>query len=146
MSSMWGKIMIPMYRLWLHGLHGLYGPWCLLSPKGCWRGSLVIWHINLNQKSIFYAAEMIYSRFTITTTSGTIKSLFHFNGALIMTGECHVASLLDVIAFLLGDPDGGLPASRMLLWLGSADLQQGLITPRCMHTTWGLVQQRYTNQ
>ena len=22
---MWGKIMIPMYRLWLHGLYGLYG-------------------------------------------------------------------------------------------------------------------------
>ena len=28
--SMWGKIMIPMYRLWLHSL---YGPHCLLSPK-----------------------------------------------------------------------------------------------------------------
>ena len=31
--SMWGKIIIPMYRLWLHGLYGLYGPQCLLSPK-----------------------------------------------------------------------------------------------------------------
>ena len=30
---MWGKIIIPMYRLWLHGLYGLYGPWCLLSSK-----------------------------------------------------------------------------------------------------------------
>ena len=30
---MWGKIIIPMYRLWLHGLYGLYGPRCLLSPK-----------------------------------------------------------------------------------------------------------------
>ena len=27
---MWGKIIIPMYRLWLHCL---YGPWCPLSPK-----------------------------------------------------------------------------------------------------------------
>ena len=27
---MWGKIIIPMYRLWLHGL---YGPRCPLSPK-----------------------------------------------------------------------------------------------------------------
>ena len=27
-----GKIMIPMYRLWLHGLYGLYGPRCPLSP------------------------------------------------------------------------------------------------------------------
>ena len=25
---MWGKIMIPMYRLWLHNLYGLYGPRC----------------------------------------------------------------------------------------------------------------------
>ena len=30
---MWGKIIIPMYRLWLHGLYGLYGPRCPLSPK-----------------------------------------------------------------------------------------------------------------
>ena len=33
MLSMWGKIMIPMNRLWLHGLYGLYGPHCPLSPK-----------------------------------------------------------------------------------------------------------------
>ena len=30
---MWGKILIPMYRLWLHSLYGLYGPRCPLSPK-----------------------------------------------------------------------------------------------------------------
>ena len=30
---MWGKIIIPMYRLWLHGLYGLYGPRCPLSAK-----------------------------------------------------------------------------------------------------------------
>ena len=30
---MWGKIIIPIYRLWLHGLYGLYGPCCLLSPE-----------------------------------------------------------------------------------------------------------------
>ena len=30
---MWGKIMIAMYRLWLHGLYGLYGPRCPLSPE-----------------------------------------------------------------------------------------------------------------
>ena len=33
MLSMWGKIMIPMYRLWLHSLYGLYGPRCPLSPE-----------------------------------------------------------------------------------------------------------------
>ena len=31
--SVWGKIMIAMYRLWLHGLYGLHGPRCMLSPK-----------------------------------------------------------------------------------------------------------------
>ena len=30
--SMW-KIMIPIYRLWLHGLYELYGPHCPLSPE-----------------------------------------------------------------------------------------------------------------
>ena len=30
---MWRKIIIPMYRLWLHGLYGLYGPRSPLSPK-----------------------------------------------------------------------------------------------------------------
>ena len=30
---MWGKIIIPLYRLWLNGLYGLYGPWCPLSSK-----------------------------------------------------------------------------------------------------------------
>ena len=30
---MWGKIMIPMYRLWLHSLYGLYGPRYPLSPE-----------------------------------------------------------------------------------------------------------------
>ena len=33
MLSMWGKIMIPMNMLWLHGLYGPYGPRCPLSPK-----------------------------------------------------------------------------------------------------------------
>ena len=30
---MWGKIMIPIYRLWLHGSYGLYGPRCPLFPE-----------------------------------------------------------------------------------------------------------------
>ena len=32
-ESMWGKIVIPIYRLWLHGLYGLYGPRNPLSPE-----------------------------------------------------------------------------------------------------------------
>ena len=30
---MWGKIIIPMYKLWLNGLYGLYGPRCPLFSK-----------------------------------------------------------------------------------------------------------------
>ena len=30
---MWGKIIIPMYRLWLNGLYELYGPRCPLFSK-----------------------------------------------------------------------------------------------------------------
>ena len=30
---MWGKIIIPMYRSWLNGLYGLYGPRCPLFSK-----------------------------------------------------------------------------------------------------------------
>ena len=32
-GKIYGKIMIPMYRLRLHGLCGLYGPRCPLSPE-----------------------------------------------------------------------------------------------------------------
>ena len=32
--SLWEKLIIPVYRLWLHGLYGLYGTWCPLSEKG----------------------------------------------------------------------------------------------------------------
>ena len=31
--SMWGKIIILMYRLWLHGLYGLHGHRCPLYPQ-----------------------------------------------------------------------------------------------------------------
>ena len=33
MLTMWEKIMIPMYRLWLQGVYGLCGPCCPLSPE-----------------------------------------------------------------------------------------------------------------
>ena len=54
---MWGKIIIPMYRLWLNGLYGLYGPRCPLFSKRPinlislplsfrWRNALVH-HLNM---------------------------------------------------------------------------------------------------
>ena len=66
-------------------------------------GSLVIGHINLNQKSIFYAAEMIYGRFfTVMTTSGTLESLVHFG--------VHV-----IVPHLIGPPSHWSPISLVPL-------------------------------
>ena len=42
---MWGKIVIPMYWLWLHGLYGLYGRRCPLSPKRL-INLISLWHIG----------------------------------------------------------------------------------------------------
>ena len=43
--------MIPMYRLWLHGLYGLYGPHCRLTPEKAIKSNhsltLIIWHMWL---------------------------------------------------------------------------------------------------
>ena len=52
--SMWGKIIIPMYRLWLHGLYGLYGPRCPLSPKR--PINLISLYWNATQKQIYNKA------------------------------------------------------------------------------------------
>ena len=48
---MWGKIIIPMYRLWLNGLYGLYGPRCPLSSKR---------PINLISLSLSYTTSREY--------------------------------------------------------------------------------------
>ena len=55
--SLWGKIMIPMYRLWLHSLFGLYGPWCPLSPQNAVKLNhspthCPFWRCGSNSKSI----------------------------------------------------------------------------------------------
>ena len=50
---MWGKIIIPMYRLWLQDLCGLYGPQCPLSPKRS---------INLISLSLSVTVTMITHR------------------------------------------------------------------------------------
>ena len=45
---MWGKVMIPMYRLWLHSLYGLCGPRYPLSKKkpiNLITHSLWIWYL-----------------------------------------------------------------------------------------------------
>ena len=60
---MWGKIIIPMYRLWLHGLYGLYGPWCPLSAKR---------PINLISLSL----SLLYSRASYEISVGRIWKKF----------------------------------------------------------------------
>ena len=49
--SMWGKIIIPMYRLRLNGLYGLYGPRCPLSSER---------PINLISLSLSHIWKMIF--------------------------------------------------------------------------------------
>ena len=43
-ASIWGKIMIQIYRIWLHGsLYRIQGTQCLLSKKGQQTHSLTLW-------------------------------------------------------------------------------------------------------
>ena len=57
--SMRGKIVIPMCRLWLHGLHGPHGIRCPLSPK---RPLNLITHsLSLYASYISYKALLIKS-------------------------------------------------------------------------------------
>ena len=67
---MWGKIIIPMYRLWLYGLYGLYGPRCPLFAKrpinlislSFWWRSVILSHIYMNYYfcTVFGAYLFIY--------------------------------------------------------------------------------------
>ena len=59
---MWEKIMIPMYRLWLHGLYGLHGPWCPLSQKGCFN-SLVPGRSECDPKNVFFNLVLLIGIF-----------------------------------------------------------------------------------
>ena len=53
---MWGKIIIPMYRLWLHGLYGLYGPLLSCVPKKADKLNLSLSH---SQVRIVVAAGLV---------------------------------------------------------------------------------------
>ena len=57
---MWGKIVIPMYRLWLHGL---YAPQCPLSPKrpiNLISLSLSLSHLPSRARKVYVPWEKIY--------------------------------------------------------------------------------------
>ena len=67
--------MIPMYRLRLHSLYGLYGPRCLLSPK---RPLNVITHsltarIDVGDK-VSFSNKLVY----LTVPSGLILQITLF--------------------------------------------------------------------
>ena len=71
---MWGKIIIPMYRLWLNGLYGLYGPRCPLSSKR---------PINLISLSLSLSSSYRHSLGCFTTPGKNYKWFFtvsHFGG------------------------------------------------------------------
>ena len=54
--SVWRKIMIPIYRLWLNGLYGLYGPRCPLSPE---RPLKLITHSLIN-RYVIQGTDTVY--------------------------------------------------------------------------------------
>ena len=53
---MWGKIIIPMYRLWLNGLCGLYGPRYPLSSKR----PINLISLSISLPNYFVVAPVIY--------------------------------------------------------------------------------------
>ena len=65
---MWGKIIIPMYRLWLHGLYGLYGPRCPLSPK-----RLINLIISLSYKEVWCSWPLLTDLLYIGTLSSPCR-------------------------------------------------------------------------
>ena len=73
---MWGKIIIPMYRLWLNGLYGLYGPRCPLSSKR---------PINLISLSLsrWFAQSFVQTQIKENTKAGLCEE----NSLVTVTGE-----------------------------------------------------------
>ena len=117
---MWGKITIPMYRLWLHGLYGLYGPRCPLSSKrpinlislslsrphwGNARSSEVseamkfvakifIWPWNLTAPSAALLSNLVNSK----PMSPSLKTELQING-LAQGCSISIANPLDMLQF-----------------------------------------------
>ena len=61
---MWGKIIITMYRLWLNGLYGLYGPRCpLFSKRPINLISLSLSSFFVNIDSWYWLCSRNFSRF-----------------------------------------------------------------------------------
>ena len=117
--SMWGKIMIPMYRLWLHSLYGLYGPLCPLSPE---RPLNVITHSLLKlychnpQGSMSQGFSVTYAR-ELSCCQFRIGLLSVANNKVIQVIYHHWKSLLFLYDVEL---HGGLKLHQML-WFFSVN-------------------------
>ena len=90
--SMWGKIMIPMYRLWLHSLYGLYGPCCQLSTER---------PLNLITHSLTYQA---YHKYTYKISQQTFKHSLQ-PGGLVIWHQRSWSILVQVLAWCLMTPN-----------------------------------------
>ena len=102
-SSMWGKITIPMYRLWLHGLYGLYGPWCSLSPKrplNLITHSLSLMTLHPHPFSISLSHSQYHPR--SLTSSFTLT---HYIDVIMTTVASQITSLTVVYSIVYSDAD-----------------------------------------
>ena len=99
---MWGKIIIPMYKLWLNGLYGLYGPWCpLFSKRPINLISLSLWPLigqavscicrqTLDQIRLKLGGPTHYGTFQVWVTLGHAPPNFHSFLATELSSSFHV--------------------------------------------------------
>ena len=80
-NDIWGKIIIPMHRLWLHSLYGLYGPRCPLSPKRL---------INLISLSSGWSFFPFGSQVDSFTVSLHCPNDWHSPTLRAVQGDCHI--------------------------------------------------------
>ena len=68
--SLWGKIINPMYRLWLHGLYGLHGPGFCCPRKAVKLNHslnhLWVWNLKMNYQSVTTIHSLFFRHLKIT--------------------------------------------------------------------------------
>ena len=92
---MWGKIIISMYRLWLNGLYGLYGPRCpLFSKRPINLISLSLSHVTVSEAVICIDIILMATICLIYTCGDYICIFITRNNKGIMFSPCVFVSLL----------------------------------------------------
>ena len=81
---MWGIIIIPKYRLWLHGLYGLFERHCPLSERGC--STLTHWgrvtHICISKLTIIGSYNGL--------SPGRYQAIIWTNAGILLIGPLRI--------------------------------------------------------